>query len=51
MTNKTNFYKSSDKRYDGHKKLSQYYSEIDEKLSIIRGRLHSCIKSTFPELE
>ncbi|BDX51275.1 TPA: IS110 family transposase [Enterococcus faecalis] len=51
MVNKTNFYKSSDKRYDELKQLSRYYSEIDEELSIVRGRLHSCIQATFPELE
>ncbi|EKZ0165071.1 IS110 family transposase [Enterococcus faecalis] len=51
MVNKTNFYKSSEKRYDKLKQLSRYYSEIDEELSIVRGRLHRCIQATFPELE
>lgn len=33
------------------KSLSRLYSELDDKLSIIRGRMHKVIQLTFPELE
>lgn len=51
LKNRNCIYKQSDRKYDELKQLSRYYSEIDEELSIIRGRLHSCIQVTFPELE
>ncbi|MDN2452215.1 IS110 family transposase [Lactobacillus sp. UCMA15818] len=51
MKSKNDFYKKSDQKYDELKQLSRYYSEIDEELSVIRGRLHSCVQVTFPELE
>ncbi|PGV20180.1 IS110 family transposase, partial [Bacillus cereus] len=33
------------------KSLSRLYSELDDELSIIRGRMHKVIQLTFPELE
>jgi transposase len=33
------------------KSLSRFYSELDDELSVIRGRMHKVIQLTFPELE
>lgn len=37
--------------YHQLKKLSRHYGELDDELSIIRGRLHKVIQETFPEIE
>ncbi|WP_167630213.1 IS110 family transposase [Listeria valentina] len=51
LKNKNKIYRQSPNKYNELKQLSRYYLEIDEELAIVRGRLHSCIQLTFPELE
>lgn len=51
IKNENSIHIQSNDKYDYLKQLSRYYSEIESELSIVRGRLHSCIQVTFPELE
>ncbi|WP_066070706.1 IS110 family transposase [Neobacillus soli] len=42
---------SSNKVFNQLKSLSRFYSELDDELTVIRGRLHKVLQETFPELE
>lgn len=43
--------KTQNNYFDQMRALSRYYHDLDEELKVIRGRMHTLLQLTFPELE
>ncbi|MBS4213972.1 IS110 family transposase [Neobacillus rhizophilus] len=51
FTNERRTKKRQENYYNQMRALSRYYEELDDERTLVRGRMHSLLQLTFPELE
>jgi transposase len=51
FTNERRTKKPQENYYDKMRALSRYYEELDDERTVVRGRMHSLLQLTFPEVE